>query len=346
LLGHHLADLVAAGPLFRHHLANLIAAGLRARLADVLRAADLLLDAGRDPNLLAACPRRALDTLYMASARAIAAAAGTRIVYPCAWLTHNSSLNWSGNLVRFGFPMSARNRDCLGVRHRLADVIGYLAGAIFPHWFAHRVGTHAIFPDWLADRVAASPLFPHWPAYRVADVLRASFPDWLADRVSTYAIFPHWLADRVAASPLFPHWPAYCVADVFRVRFVNRLAHCVAARASFPHRLAHGVADLFRAGFPARLADRIGPRASFPHRPADRVADLAGSGFRDVLGAVNHAIFAHAIPARLVARDFFAVVFDTANRLHDRVTLHLATRCTAAVTRHSAESSVCLGRCQ
>ena len=75
LLRNHVANLVATSALLRNHVANLVAAGLAARFAHPLRAANFFVYTARDPTLLAALARRALHTLSVALARAVAAAA-------------------------------------------------------------------------------------------------------------------------------------------------------------------------------------------------------------------------------------------------------------------------------
>jgi len=75
LFWNHFADLIATGPLLAGHVANFVAFGAGASFALVLRAANLLLDAFRDPMLAAARPRRALNAFSVAFAWAVAATA-------------------------------------------------------------------------------------------------------------------------------------------------------------------------------------------------------------------------------------------------------------------------------
>ena len=154
LLRNHVANLVAIGLLLRHHVADLVAAGAATRFANPLRAADLLRAAFAYPMLLAAFGRRALYTLGVAATRAVAAAARARIIRPSAWLADAAGVRRARNLVRFGFPMSARNLDRLGVVDRHHDVVADLAALGFPARLADRVATRLGFPAWPANRVA------------------------------------------------------------------------------------------------------------------------------------------------------------------------------------------------
>jgi hypothetical protein len=273
-----------------------------------------------------------LDAHRVALARAIPAAAGARIVDPVTWRAANLAARRSRHAVLLSIPVSALDLDRLGVLDRLADHIANFAGLGLPHW--------------LADRVLAGLGFPDRLAHRVANLAGLGLPARFADRVGAGLGFPDRLADRVLAGLGFPDWLAHCIANLAGLGFPHGLAHGVVASAGFPHRLAHRIADVLRVRFPDWLANRVIAGAGFPHRLANCIANLFRTCFRDPLGAVNHAVFTHAIPAGLVAGDFLLFVFDASNRLHHRVALHLATRCATAIARHTAEPGVCFGRGQ
>lgn len=315
LFWHHVTDLVAVRLLLGNHVADLVAASLGPRFADPLGAADLFRLALAYPMLAAAFPRRALHTLGVALAWAIAAAARARIVGPRAWLANATGVRRTRNAVLFGFPMSARNLNRLGVVNRHHDVVADFAALGLPARLAHRVAAGLFFPARLADRVA--------------DFAALRFPARLADRVGAGLGFPARLADRVA--------------NLFAVVFPARMADRVATRFGLVARFADRVADLTRLGLPARLANRVAERLCFEARFADGVANFPRALLGHVLHTVNNAVFADPIPARLVACEALLFVFDAVHRFHNGVRLHLTTRVTAAVSRDTAEPGLCFG---
>src|SRR5262249_40228188 len=149
---------VGAGPLLllADHAAHRVRNLLLDAFLDIADAVDGLLLHFRDPNLLAALPRRALHAHRVALTRAPDATAAARIPRPAAGLADALLHDRAGDAFFVGFPVTAANVDGLGVVHRLADRLRAGAVAGFIHWLAnvHAVRLGVRLVNGLADRVA------------------------------------------------------------------------------------------------------------------------------------------------------------------------------------------------
>jgi len=331
LLGHHVANLVATSLLLRHHPANLVTAGTCAWFAHVLRAADFLRVALRNPNTLAAGTGWALAANFAARAGAVDALAMASIPFPATGLTYALAVSTARNLITLLFPVTTIDLDSLGIRHSLANVVSHVAAASFPNRLANGVASLLGFPDCFASRVG------HFAG--------ASFPDRLVDCVAALTGFPDRLADCVSPLLSFPNGAMYRIANVACLGFPNGPADCVGPLLGFPNGVVHRVANVACLGFPDRLADRVSACLGFPDRLANRVANLLLALLTDITSHVDNSVFANAVVNSAAALDALTLPFYTPYRLHHGVALLLvATRSTAVVPCGSAISGPCYRR--